>query len=138
MNLILIDPQERNGNLVDLRDRRAHHIANVLHATPGDQLRIGLRRGPAGWARVQDVHPDRVILCIESLNISLAQPTTHLILAVPRPKVLKRIVRNAACLGIAKIDLVNAWRVEKTYFNSPVLQLSALEAPQPTTQYCVR
>ena len=127
MNLILIDPEERDGDLVQLCDRRAQHIVEVIRAKPGDRLRIGIVQGPAGWARVKQVDRSQVTLSIDSLNTQATAPQTHLILAVPRPKVLKRIVRAAACLGVARVDLVNAWRVEKAYFNSPVLFPSSLE-----------
>jgi RsmE family RNA methyltransferase len=43
----------------------------------------------------------------------------RLILALPRPKVLNRIIAAATSMGIREIDLINAWRVEKAYWDSP-------------------
>jgi RsmE family RNA methyltransferase len=45
----------------------------------------------------------------------------RLILALPRPKVLNRIIAAAASMGIRDIDLINSWRVEKSYWKSPRL-----------------
>jgi RsmE family RNA methyltransferase len=44
-----------------------------------------------------------------------------LILALPRPKVLNRAVAAATSLGLARIVLLNAWKVEKSYWKSPRL-----------------
>ncbi len=40
---------------------------------------------------------------------------------MPRPKALKRILPAVASLGVDRIVLVNAYRVEKSYFQSKVL-----------------
>ena len=47
-----------------------------------------------------------------------------LVVAMPRPKELKRILRLVATYGVGQLHLVNACRVEKSYFQSPILQNS--------------
>jgi RsmE family RNA methyltransferase len=44
-----------------------------------------------------------------------------LLLAIPRPKALKRVLPAVAQLGVDRVVLVNAARVEKSYFDSKVL-----------------
>jgi RsmE family RNA methyltransferase len=49
-----------------------------------------------------------------------------LLLAVPRPKVLRRVLAAAASLGVKRIALVNAARTEKAYFDSPLATEAAM------------
>ncbi len=53
-------------------------------------------------------------------------PSKRLVLALPRPKALKRVVQNAACMGVSQLDLINAWKVSSSYFSSPILAASRL------------
>jgi len=55
-----------------------------------------------------------------------ARPGIDLLLALPRPKALRRILPSAASLGVDRIVLVNAARVEKSYFDSAVLAPEAM------------
>ena len=48
-------------------------------------------------------------------------------LAVPRPKALKRVIPAVASLGVDRVVLVNAARVEKSYFDSKVLAQEFLD-----------
>ncbi len=43
------------------------------------------------------------------------------ILALPRPKVLRRVLRSLSAMGIPRVILLNCFRVEKSYWSSPVL-----------------
>ena len=66
-----------------------------------------------------------------TLRLALTAPATaplpiELVLAVPRPKVLTRVIETAAAFGVARIDLTNAWRVDKSYLRSPRLAPDAL------------
>ncbi len=62
MNLILIEPHELADGEVCLTDRRAHHIATVIHPAVGDTLRVGMIGGARGTAEVLAVAPEGVHL----------------------------------------------------------------------------
>jgi len=122
MNIILIDPAEVSaaGN-VTLHDRRLNHIRKVLRGKVGDSIRIGLLNGLMGSGVVGELSRDRAILTIRADTTPPAKKPIDLILALPRPIMLKRILAQAASMGIARIFLINANRVEKSFFNASLL-----------------
>ena len=121
MNIILLDPAELTDNRVILRDRRADHIRSVLGAACGDTLRIGIINGPMGTSRVVSITADAVELETSHTGPAPPRPDTDLILALPRPIMLKRIFSQAATLGVGRIFLINASRVEKSFFSASLL-----------------
>lgn len=105
-----------------LTDRRALHIQQTLKARPGDSLRVGLLNGPLGQAVVERIEGASVTLAIVWDSALPPQPRVDLLLALPRPKVLRRLWLPLASMGVGQIILSNAWKVERNYFDTHVLQ----------------
>lgn len=127
MNLLLVEARELGDDgCVTLEDRRADHLVQVLGVAPGDRLRAGLLDAGLAAAEVVAAAPGRVVLRLADLGPPPALPRLALVLALPRPRALARILRLAASLGLERIDLINSWRVEKSYFASPVVAPEAL------------
>ena len=122
MNLILLD--ERDGldsSSVMLSDNRAAHLLNVLRVVPGQAIKIGLIDGPFGVGTVESVGDGRVTLrCTFEADIP-PRSQVDVLLAVPRPKVMRRLWAQLAALGVGQIILTNAERVERQYFDTHVL-----------------
>ncbi|MDD5704856.1 MAG: RsmE family RNA methyltransferase [Kiritimatiellae bacterium] len=118
MNRILLAAAEvdSSGRAV-LHGRRARHIREVLRAQVGERLRAGMLDGPIGSARVEEVTADSVRVTLE-LNAVAPEPWIDLLLALPRPKALKRLWPQLAALGVGRIVLINAARVERCYFDT--------------------
>ena len=111
-----------------LRDRRAAHLLGVVRIAPGSRVRVGVVGGGLGHAEVLAVDADGGS-CTVRVTIDRPPPPplpVHLILAVPRPKVLLRTVAIAASFGVERIDLTNSWRVDKSYLTSPALSPESL------------
>jgi len=121
LNLILLFEDDFTGpGQVRLTGRRLQHVLEVHRARPGDELTVGLLGGAMGRGRVTDL--GEALL----MDVVLDQPpppkaALTLVLALPRPKVLNRVLAAATSLGAARIYLVNAWKVEKSYWKSPRL-----------------
>lgn len=124
MNIILIEAHELTANRVFLHDRRAKHIVKVLKSKVGDTLRIGIVNSDIGEARVESVQ-SKFPFVVE-LNVTLESrqappPVLDLLLALPRPIMLKRILSQVTALGVGRICIVNAKRVEKSFWESGIL-----------------
>jgi 16S rRNA (uracil1498-N3)-methyltransferase len=122
MNLVLIEPLEiSSGGEVTLSDARAAHMLKVLGIEPGHQVRIGVVDGPRGTATVRSVTDDTVALDCALETAIPPRPRVDLLLAVPRPKVMRRLWAQIAALGVGRIILTNAEKVERNYFDTHIL-----------------
>ena len=110
-----------------MRGRRARHVVDVLRAAPGDRIAVGLWRGLAGNAVILAASPDEVLL---EVHLDAAPPPpspVSLLLALPRPKILRKVLQAVASMGVKRVALVGTYRVEKSYFGSPLLDRDAME-----------
>ena len=123
MNLILIEPEElgEDGRAV-LRGHRARHVREVLAAAPGDRLCVGLLDGPLGKGEVEASSADEVRLRCTFADAPPPRSSVDLLLALPRPKVLRRLFRSVATLGVDRLLLANAWKTERNYFDTHFLR----------------
>ena len=122
MNLILLFEEDFVGDSVArLRGRRRDHVATVHRAKEGDELTVGMIGGKIGRGRVLRIDEEAIEMSVRFDTDPPPPLPLTLVLAVPRPKVLNRVVAAAASLGIKRMFLINAWRVEKSYWKSPRL-----------------
>jgi RsmE family RNA methyltransferase len=127
VNLLLLHPEElQEDGTVRLSGRRLKHAREVLEAAEGDELRVGVLHGKIGTARVARISDDELVLEARLDADPPPRSGAHLILALPRPKALRKILPAVASLGVTRVVLVNAARVEKSYFDSKALD----EAPE--------
>ena len=118
MNRIILTSDEcSSDSTVTLTDARAEHIRTVLKARVGDDVRTGVLNGLIGISRVERMDEQRVVLRMQH-DEQAPEPWFDLILAAPRPKVLKRLWPQLAALGAGRIVILNAFKVEKCYFSS--------------------
>ncbi len=128
MNLLLFSPKELQGDMLILEDRRAHHIIRVLKLGINHTVKLGMIDGPLGIGIICSVSADRVEIRVQLQDSIPSRPSIDLILALPRPIMLRRILKHAAVLGIDRLFLINSRRVEKSFFNASILQTDTIRA----------
>ncbi len=123
MNLVLLEPHDfLDAQTARITGRRLAHIRDIQRIAVGDSLKVGLLGGQIGRADVSQLTVD----CL-TLHVSLSQPPPPqlpltLLLGLPRPKMLKRIFQTCATQGVRDLILINSYRVEKSYWQTPFLQ----------------
>lgn len=127
MNLILLQQEDFiSPERVILRDRRADHVRLVHRAQQGDMLRVGLTNGLLGSGHLLKLDDTSVELEVR-LDQQPPEPLDlTLLLALPRPKMLKRVLQTVTAMGVKRIYLINSYRVEKSFWSSPLLQTEKL------------
>ena len=81
-----------------------------------------------GFGRIIDFNDSFIELELGPLNDEPPTPNdVTLIIALPRPKMLKRILREATTLGIKQFYIINTFKVDKSYWSSPVLETENLK-----------
>jgi RsmE family RNA methyltransferase len=127
MNIILLTEDDFVGvGHAVLSDRRLQHIRTVLDTEPGQMLKVGMVNGKLGRGRVRHLDQSRAELDVFFEQDPPPPQEISLLLALPRPKALRRILQAITSLGIKKIILLNSYRVEKSYWQSPLLAGPAL------------
>lgn len=122
MNLCLIRPDEYlDESRFALRGARKQHVEELLGMAVGDSFNAGEINGQQGRASIESID-DEALVCRAHFDCEpQAKPNLELIVALPRPKMLKRMLRTCAELGVRKLVLLNTWKVEKSYWQSPFL-----------------
>ena len=129
MNLILIYPEDflNTDGLVQLTGRRLKHVLDVHRAGLGDTLCVGLAGGRIGVGTVTRIEASLLEMQVRfDREPPPALPVT-VILALPRPKVLRRALRLLSCMGVKRIYFLNSFRVEKSYWQSPFLDQASMQ-----------
>ncbi|WP_296245217.1 MULTISPECIES: 16S rRNA (uracil(1498)-N(3))-methyltransferase [unclassified Psychrobacter] len=98
------------------------HVNKVLGAKVGGTLKVGQLGGSLGTATIENIAADSIQLRDVDLTID-PPPKLNLtvVLALPRPKVLRRLIMDMTALGVNDIILINSYRTQKSYWQSPML-----------------
>ena len=123
MNCILLPAAKFFDNSAYINEtKQIEHVNQVLGAKVGDTLKVGQLEGNLGSAIIADITPERILL--NNVNLTTAPPpklNLTVVLALPRPKVLRRLMMDMTALGVRDIILINSYRTQKSYWQSPML-----------------
>ncbi|WP_020410698.1 16S rRNA (uracil(1498)-N(3))-methyltransferase [Hahella ganghwensis] len=125
MNFLLFSEEELSADgrtlYLSAGDRRAEHLTSVLKPKPQDSLKVGQINGNMGSARIIDITHEGYQLQVDLVSPPPPGLDLTLILALPRPKMMRRVIENIAALGVKHLILLNAYKVEKSYWQTPWL-----------------
>lgn len=128
MNIILLRKDDSiKGGRVILTDYRAKHIVKVLGSRVGDILRVGRINGRMGQGSVLALKRKFPFAVEIDVTLDCDPPPKSpidLILALPRPIMLRRIFSQAASLGVENIHILHARRVEKSFWDAGLIDES--------------
>jgi RsmE family RNA methyltransferase len=128
MNLVLLFEEDFVAEgTVRLSDRRFEHIRDTIGAAPGKIIKAGLLNGNLGEGEILETGEEQL-----TMRVCLDQPPPEplpltLIFALPRPKTLKKVVHAAVSMGVKKIFIIECWKVDKSYWSSPLLEPGGLD-----------
>ncbi len=129
MNLILLFPDDfvKGTNRVRLTGRRRDHVLTVHRAAVGDELCVGIVNDRIGTGKVTAISESVLEMDVRLERQPPPKLPLTLILALPRPKVIRRVLRSMSSMGVQRIILLNCSRVEKSYWQSPLLAPDAIQ-----------
>lgn len=119
-------PDHSSGDLL-VTGRQRKHLDDVHKAVAGDTVRVGLLNGRIGSALIESIDRQSARLQFTLDRDPPAPLPATLLLGLPRPKMLKRTLQTAATMGVKSIYLINSYRVEKSYWQTPFLTPEAIE-----------
>ena len=128
MNRILFEKDEIVDGIATFGGERAEHVMNVLHGEVGQVLKTGEIGGFIGTGVITGItrppssvsSPEITVAC--SHDKRSLRPWVDLILAPPRPRVMKRLLPQLATMGVGRIFLVGAKKVEKGFWGATLLK----------------
>jgi RsmE family RNA methyltransferase len=125
MNLILFEA-EFEAICIEGTDTRAQHLRKVLRAEVGTLVFVGFVNGPRGRAKVVELGADGSV----SLELLGTEPAPQplpitVLMGLPRPHTAKRVLFEAASLGVARLHFFEAERGEPSYARSSLWQEDA-------------
>lgn len=129
MNVVLFESSERDSDgIVTVDGRRAEHVRNVLSKGPGETIVVGEIDGKIAEGTIVAADAETLRFTVAGQREPVGKSRIHLVLALPRPPVLRRVLAHATAMGVEKITLLHTKRVQKSYWQSPALEPANIRA----------
>lgn len=127
MNLLLLKSDNLNDNLARISGRQLQQLINVQRCAVGDTVRVGEINGSMGTGTIVELSDSQALLQVDFHSPAPPPVPLTLIMAMPRPKMLRRSLQTIAAMGVKHIYLINSFRVEKSFWQTPFLKPEAIE-----------
>ncbi|MEM8549915.1 MAG: RsmE family RNA methyltransferase [Verrucomicrobiota bacterium] len=121
MNLILLKRSEEHSHL-PADDPRTQHLRQVLRIRLGATFYVGLPNGPRGLATLEQNTHDGLHYSVTWEPEPPAVQPLALLYALNRPQTTRRLLHDAACLGVKALHCFTAEKGEPAYARSKLWQ----------------
>lgn len=132
MNCLIFFPHELiesgSGVTAALRDQRARHAIELHRVEQGLRLRAAIWGGKLGFAQVVKLTQNEIFFNLECQQTAAKRLAIHLVVAVPRPHLVRKTLQFAAMSGVERVSLVRTDKVVPSYLQSKSLRLQEIEA----------
>ena len=122
MNLIVLNNEDIQDGVAEITGLKLKHILTYIRPSSGDTLKTGILNGLTGEGIVTGITDEKLTLTVSHHDNPPDPLPLKLILAMPRPKVLNRVIQHGTAMGIKEIYIIKTWRVEKSYWETPMLE----------------
>lgn len=122
MNLILFEAPFEQFNL-SAHDPRTRHILSVLKLKLGGVFYVGFINGDRALAKIEKINKDSsIVISIVKREASPPCLPIDLLIGMPRPHTAKRVLFEAACLGVRRMHFFQSDHTEPSYMKSRLWQ----------------
>ena len=123
MNCLLFEKSEINSDsTLFISGTKYLHIQNILKLKINDDIKIGIIGEGLGYGKILKIDNEKILVSYKINKSNIIRPNINLILAMPRPKVMKRLWEQLAAIGINNIFIICPQKTEKCYFESHTLR----------------
>ncbi len=134
MNMLLARPEQLrkldNGSMQCVVNdaRRIEHIKNILKLRNGDACKVGVLNQGCFAGEIGSIEHEVLInFDPDKMEKPPAKMPLTLFIAMQRPNTLKKVIHCAITMGVEKICFFGSYKVEKSYWQSSVLQEKNLQ-----------
>lgn len=127
MNIVLFEESDFiDDDIAVVTGRRLEHLLNVNRAEPGMILQCGKLNADMGTGKIVRISENECVFKTALFKDPPSKLPLTLVLALPRPKMFRRLIQTVTCLGVKSIHIINSWRVEKSFWKSPALEAGTI------------
>jgi 16S rRNA (uracil1498-N3)-methyltransferase len=128
MNLLLIQSEEMiSTDVAEIKGRRAEHMIKILKVAISDIIKVGLLDGLKGDGEIISIENKTVRVKLDLHTEPPPPLPLNLVIAMQRPQTFKKVLECAGAMGVKQIYALHCNKVEKSYWDSPLLKDHAFE-----------
>lgn len=116
MNLVLITKEESDVG-IPVEDPRVIHLTQTVGLQVNKTFFVGIKNGLRGMATIKEIN-QLLIFAVEWEKEKQSVLPLELLVGLPRPQTAKKILYEAACLGINKIVFFVSEKGDPGYLSS--------------------